>query len=65
MPGNPKGLPHRDQDEGLSLHIGNAFDIVCERKQTNFRKISSVVHEIEFEITLRSNPELPPTGYRI
>ncbi len=52
-------IAHTPKDEGLSLHIGNAFDIICERKQTDFRKISSVVHEIEFEITLRNHKDTP------
>ena len=52
-------IDHTPKDEGLSMHIGNAFDIVCERKQTDFRKIASLVHEIEFEITLRNHKDTP------
>ena len=54
-------INHTPKDEGLSLHIGNAFDIVCDRKQTDFRKIASSVHEIEFEITLRNHKDTPIT----
>ena len=37
------------------MKIGNAFDVVCERKQTDFEKISSNVYEVEYEITLRNH----------
>jgi hypothetical protein len=35
--------------------IGNAFDVVCERKQIDFTKIASNVYEFEYEITLRNH----------
>ena len=39
----------------LNLKIGNAFDVVCERKQTDFQRIAPNVYEIEYEITLRNH----------
>ena len=48
-------INHTPKDETLNLKIGNAFDVVCERKQTDFQRISSNVYEMEFEITLRNH----------
>ncbi|HXN22180.1 MAG TPA: DUF4139 domain-containing protein [Candidatus Dormibacteraeota bacterium] len=52
-------IDHTPKDESLTIHIGNAFDVVCERKQTDFRKLSDRVYEMEFEITLRNHKESP------
>jgi hypothetical protein len=52
-------IDHTPKDETLNLKIGNAFDVICERKQTDFEKISSGVYEIEYEITLRNHKAVP------
>ena len=54
-------IGHTPKDELLSLHIGNAFDVVCERKQTDWKKLSDRLYEMEFEITLRNHKESPIT----
>ncbi len=54
-------IDHTPKDETITVHIGNAFDIVAERKQTDFKKIASNVYEIEFEITLRNHKDSPIT----
>jgi hypothetical protein len=54
-------INHIPKDESLSLQIGTAFDVVCERKQTDFRKFSDRFYEMEFEITLRNHKEAPIT----
>ena len=48
-------IRHTPKDETVNLKIGNAFDVVCERKQTDFQQISSNVFEFEYEITLRNH----------
>lgn len=48
-------IVHTPKDETLNVKIGNAFDVVCERKQTDFTKIASSVYEFEYEITLRNH----------
>ncbi len=48
-------INHTPKDETINIRIGNAFDVVCERKQTDFRKISNHVYEFEYEITLRNH----------
>jgi hypothetical protein len=54
-------IDHTPKDESITVHIGNAFDIVAEHKQTDFKKIASNVYEMEFEITLRNHKDAPIT----
>lgn len=54
-------IQHTPKDETLSLYIGNAFDVVCERKQTDFKKLADRLYEMEFEITLRNHKDTPIT----
>jgi len=54
-------IDHTPKDETIKLKIGNAFDVVCERNQTGFRKISSNVYELEYEIALRNHKGVPIT----
>jgi len=50
---------HTPKDEAVDVKIGNAFDLVAERKQTDFKKISEKVYEMEFQITLRNHKDTP------
>jgi hypothetical protein len=54
-------IDHTPKDETLNLKIGNAFDVVCERKQKDFDKIADNVYEFEYEITLRNHKSMPVT----
>jgi hypothetical protein len=54
-------IDHTPKDETISLHIGNAFDIVAERKQTDYKALSSRLYEYEYEITLRNHKDIPVT----
>jgi hypothetical protein len=54
-------IAHTPKDETLNLKIGNAFDVVCERNQVDFQKISSNVYEFEYEITVRNHKTAPIT----
>jgi hypothetical protein len=54
-------IGHTPKDETLKLKIGNAFDVVCERNQIDFRKISTNTYEIEYEIVLRNHKGVPVT----
>jgi hypothetical protein len=45
----------------LNLKIGNAFDVVSERKQIDFQKVSSNVYDVEYEITVRNHKATPVT----
>ncbi len=50
-------IGHTPNDETLNIQIGTAFDVVAERTQTDFRRISSLVHEVAFEVTLRNHKD--------
>jgi hypothetical protein len=52
-------IGHTPKDEDITVHIGNAFDVVSERKQTDYKKIDTHVWEMEYEITLRNHKETP------
>ena len=54
-------IDHTPKDETLNLKIGNAFDIVSERKQRDFQRIASDVYEIEMEVTLRNHKDTAVT----
>jgi hypothetical protein len=54
-------IDHTPKDEEVSVHIGNAFDVVAERKQTDYKRIDNHVWEMEFEITLRNHKDSPIT----
>jgi len=54
-------IDHTPKDETLNLKIGTAFDVVAERKQTDFQKIAANVYEMEFEVTLRNHKTAPVT----
>jgi hypothetical protein len=54
-------IQHTPKDETLKIYIGNAFDVVCERKQTDYKKLSSNQVEMEYAITLRNHKDGPVT----
>jgi len=54
-------IDHTPKDETLNLKIGNAFDIVSERKQTDFERIANDVYEFGYEVTLRNHKTTPVT----
>ncbi len=54
-------IDHTPKDEFITVKIGNAFDVVCERKQTDYKSIAPHVWEMEFEITLRNHKDTPVT----
>ena len=54
-------IEHTPKDETVRIHVGNAFDVVCERKQTDYKKLASNLYEMEYEITLRNHKDGPVT----
>jgi hypothetical protein len=54
-------IDHTPKDETVTVHIGNAFDVIAERKQTDYKRIDTHVWEMEFEITLRNHKDAPIT----
>ncbi len=54
-------IDHTPKDEFVNIHIGNAFDVVAEHKQTDYKRIDTHTWEMEFEITLRNHKDTPVT----
>jgi hypothetical protein len=54
-------IDHTPKDENVTIHIGNAFDVIAERKQTDYKRIDNHTWEMEFEITLRNHKDTPIT----
>ncbi len=50
-------IDHTPVDETFDVKIGTAFDIVAERKQTDYRKIGDHVFESSYEISIRNHKE--------
>ncbi len=50
-------IAHTPKDEEVRLKIGEAFDVTAERKQTDFRQVTSHIFETEWEITLKNHKE--------
>jgi hypothetical protein len=48
-------ITHTPKDETLDLHIGNAFDVVEERKQTDYQALGSRTAEMAYEISIRNH----------
>ncbi len=53
-------IRHTPVDETVTMTMGNAFDLVAERRQTDFRRFDSV-SESAFEVTMRNHKEAPVT----
>jgi hypothetical protein len=54
-------IGHTPKDESVTVHIGNAFDVVAERKQVDYKRIDNHTWEMEFDITLRNHKDTPIT----
>jgi hypothetical protein len=54
-------IDHTAKDESVKIKLGNAFDVVGERTQKEFRKLASNLYEVEWEITLRNHKTEPQT----
>jgi len=52
-------IDHTPKDETLKIHVGDAFDVVCERKETDYKKIASNSAELAYSITLRNHKDGP------
>jgi hypothetical protein len=50
-------INHTPKDESVKIYVGNAFDVVCERKQLDYKKIASNQSEMEYQIALRNHKD--------
>lgn len=53
-------IRHTPVDETITVTMGNAFDLVAERRQTDYRRFDST-SESAFEVTVRNHKEAPVT----
>lgn len=50
-------IKHTPKDETVRLRLGNAFDVVGERTQTDFNRVANNVHESSYTIVLRNHKD--------
>lgn len=50
-------IDHTPKDEKVRIYIGDAFDLVGERKQTSYQQPSNRIQKQSFEISLRNHKE--------
>lgn len=50
-------IDHTPKNEKIDFSLGNAFDIVAERTQTEWRKVRNDLYEVEWRITIRNHKE--------
>lgn len=50
-------IEHTPRDETVKVKMGEAFDVVGKRKQTEFKRIARTISEMAWEITLRNHKE--------
>lgn len=50
-------IEHTPKDETVKIKMGEAFDVVGERRQTQFQRISKTVSEVAWEISLRNHKD--------
>ena len=54
-------IDHTPRDERVKIKLGEAFDVVGERTQKDWRKIAAGVWEVEWEISLRNHKKQDQT----
>jgi len=50
-------IGHTPRDEKVKLEVGSAFDVVAERKQTDFRRIDKRQFETEVQVEVRNRKD--------
>jgi hypothetical protein len=48
-------IDHTPKDEKFKIKIGEAFDVVGERIQTDYKRLGSNLFEVAFEVSLRNH----------
>ncbi len=52
-------IDHTAKDEKVTVKMGEAFDVIGERKQTDFKRIADTISETAWEIALRNHKDVP------
>ena len=50
-------IDHTPKDEKFKLKIGEAFDVIGERVQTDYRQISPNLYEVGFDVSVRNHKQ--------
>jgi hypothetical protein len=50
-------IDHTPKDESVRVKLGDAFDVVAERKQTDYKAIARRVFEYAYEIRIRNHKD--------
>ena len=50
-------IDHTPKNEDVTISLGNAFDVVAERKQMDFRRLAPDLLEIAMQVVLRNHKE--------
>lgn len=50
-------IDHTPKDESVKVKLGDAFDVIAERKQTDYKAIARRVFEYAYEIRIRNHKE--------
>ncbi|OGX43580.1 MAG: hypothetical protein A3G91_01980 [Omnitrophica WOR_2 bacterium RIFCSPLOWO2_12_FULL_50_9] len=50
-------IEHTPKDEEVKVKVGEAFDVVAERRQTDFKQLTTQLYETAWEVTLRNHKE--------
>lgn len=58
-------INHTPKGEDVELYLGNAFDLVGERVQKEFRQLSQTVYQETYEIRLRNRKDDMPVEIRV
>src|SRR5208282_510724 len=58
-------INHTPKDETLRIYVGNAFDVVCERKQTDYKKLASDLYEMEYPNYKWTKLDVSTIGFEI
>jgi hypothetical protein len=58
-------IDHTPEGEDVQLYLGNTFDLVGERVQTNFQLLSNTVLEETYQITLRNRKDADTVQIRV
>jgi len=54
-------IQHTPKDEDVRIKVGDAFDIVAERKETDYKVLPKDVYEYAYEIKIRNHKNHPVT----
>jgi hypothetical protein len=58
-------IDHTPRDEKVEVKLGDAFDVVADRKQTDWKALDQCVHESAWEIEFRNHKDVAETVHDV